>query len=476
MKIKKTKSLIFKLTVWYVAFLAIIIVIISAVIFGSYRNSLLKEVDDTLGEIADELDDIYWSRRKISFEDAIKEVENQFRHTEPHILIIKISHDREDFLDKVIHTGDSYEPEFILDRNLYCRADRSDLNPLYVFWKKDGIDTSALRVILYPIRGNYILQIGLSLKSFYSKGRKVLILISLSGILLLLLGSAGGNFVIRKALQPVVHVAQTANQITTDDLSHRIDAQKRKDEIGILVETFNDMIYRIESSVKEIKQFSGDVSHELRTPLTNIRGEIEVILRKDRNRDEYRNTLKSVLEETYHMEKIIDDLLLLSRTEAIKKEDLTGEVPLDEILLNVYERYEYAANKKNINLNLGKMIPLVIKGQPSLLERMFSNLIDNAVRYTKRGGEIKLNLYKKNEEGILRISDTGIGIQGDSMPYIFDRFYVVEKSRSKEKGGVGLGLSIVKRVANIHGAVINVHSRINKGTEFEIKFPLPERK
>lgn len=475
MKIKKTKSLIFKLTVWYVVFLAIIIVIIGAVIFGSYRNSLLNEMDETLGKIADELNDTYWRHRGISLMEAIARTENEFKHEDPHILIVKISRDKENFLERVIHTGDSYDENFILDRKLYCRADRSDLNPLYVIWEEESSGSSPLRVILFPIRDNYIIQIGLSLKSTCSKTSRVLILIIFSGVLLLMLASVGGNFVIRKAIQPVMNVAQTANEITTDDLSHRIDTQRRRDEIGVLVETFNDMISRLDRSVKEIKQFSGDVSHELRTPLTNIRGEIEVVLRKERDKVEYKKTLKSALEETYHMEKIIDDLLLLSRTESLKRESLSEKVQLDEILLSVYERYESAANKKNINLDIKKITPLVLKGHRALLERMFSNLVDNAVRYTKSGGRIELSLYKEGEAGVFIISDTGIGIPKDSIPYIFDRFYVVEKSRFKERGGVGLGLSIIKRVADIHGGVINVRSEINKGTEFEIRFPLSER-
>ncbi|MFW6132030.1 MAG: sensor histidine kinase [Candidatus Aminicenantaceae bacterium] len=472
MQIKKTNSLIFKLTIWYVTFLAIIIVIIGSIVFGSYRNSLLNEIDHTLGEIANEINDTYWGHRGMSFKETLEKVEGEFGHINPHLLIVKVSYHKVDFLERVIHTGDSYNEKFILDRNFYCRADESDLKPLYMMHEGKSIGSPPLRVILYPIRGNYILQIGLSLKTFYSKGRKALILIVLTGILLLLLGSVGGNFVIRKAIHPVVNVAQTANRITTDDLSYRIEAKKRRDEIGILVETFNNMISRLEKSVKKIKQFSGDVSHELKTPLTNIRGEIEVSLRKDRNRNEYKKTLISVLEETYHMEKIIDVLLLLSRTETLKKENLTDDVQLDEILLHVYERYEPAASEKNINLNLKKIIPVTIKGQKALLNRMISNLVDNAVRYTKRGGKVKLSLKKEGHYGVLLVSDTGVGIPKESIPFIYDRFYVVEKSRSKEKGGVGLGLSIIKRVADIQGAVINVRSQVNKGTEFEIKFPL----
>ncbi|MBD3414168.1 MAG: HAMP domain-containing protein [Candidatus Aminicenantes bacterium] len=475
MKIKKTRSLIFKLTVWYVVFLSIIIVIIGAIIFGSYRNSLLNELDIKLGEIADELNDAYWRHRGVSFLDAIEKVENEFRRVAPHILIVKIAHDKKNFLEKVIHTGNSYDKNFILSRDLYCRSDRSDLNPLYVTWDEGSMRSSHLRVILFPVKRNTILQIGLSLKSFYSRTSQVLILVALSGILFLVLASAGGNFIIRKALLPVVNVAQTANQISTDDLSHRIETKKRTDEIGVLVETFNEMITRLDKSVKKIKRFSGDVSHELRTPLTNIRGEIEVSLRKERAFDEYKKTLNSVLEETHHMEKIIDDLLLLSRTESLNKETLTEEVSLDEVLLQVYERFEQPASKKNIHLNIKKVTPVTIKGQKALIARLFSNLIDNALQYTKEGGRVDLSLNKDREYGILKISDTGIGIPEESIPFVFDRFYVVEQSRSKESGGVGLGLSIVKRIVDIHGAVIHIQSQMNKGTDFEIRFPLNEK-
>jgi heavy metal sensor kinase len=447
-------------------------VIIGAFIFRGYRSSLLNELDETLGEIADELNETYWDHRGVSFVEAIEKAENEFRHRDPHILIVKISRNKKNFLDEVIHTGDAYDPNFILDQRLYCKSNESELKPLYVILDDKSYDLSPLRVILFPIKANYILQIGLPLKSFYSKTNRILILIVFSGILLLLLASAGGNFIIRKALQPVVNVTHTANQITTDDLSHRIKVKKRQDEIGVLVETFNDMISRLDTSVKKIKQFSGDVSHELRTPLTNIRGEVEVIMRKNRSRDEYKKTLKSVLEETYHMEKIIDDLLLLSRTEAIKKESLNKNLQLDEILLNVYERYERSAHKKNIKLNIKKITPVMIRGEEALLGRMVSNLIDNAVRYTKSGGQVDISLDKDDDYAVLVISDTGIGIPEEAIPFIFDRFFVVDKSRSKESGGIGLGLSIIKRVADIHGADISVRSKVNKGTEFEIKFPL----
>jgi heavy metal sensor kinase len=312
--------------------------------------------------------------------------------------------------------------------------------------------------------------VGISLESTERDLRRLLIIMILAGAGLLLLASLGGNFIIRKALTPVKSVVQTAKDITADDLSLRIEAGQRKDEIGELVATFNDMISRLEKSIKKIKQFSGDVSHELRTPLTIIRGEIEVLLRKERSREEYQKTLKSTLEEADYLERIIDDLLFLSRIEALEKKEFDKPVQLDEVLLKVAESLELAAKKKNITLDIKTVEPAQIKGEEILMERMVSNIIDNAIRYTPSGGKVEVGLENKDGKPMLQVQDTGIGIPEESLSLIFDRFYVVDKSRSKETGGLGLGLSIVKQVADSHGAEIEVQSELNKGTTFLLRF------
>jgi signal transduction histidine kinase len=230
------------------------------------------------------------------------------------------------------------------------------------------------------------------------------------------------------------------------------------------------MISRLEKSIKKIKQFSGDVSHELRTPLTIIRGEIEVLLRKERSREEYQKTLKSTLEEADYLERIIDDLLFLSRIEALEKKEFDKPVQLDEVLLKVAESLELAAKKKNITLDIKTVEPAQIKGEEILMERMVSNIIDNAIRYTPSGGKVEVGLENKDGKPMLQVQDTGIGIPEESLSLIFDRFYVVDKSRSKETGGLGLGLSIVKQVADSHGAEIEVQSELNKGTTFLLRF------
>lgn len=442
-------------------------------LYEGFKKSLMEDINETLREIAVKVNNTYRSTHGVTWEDAIRETEEEFKIHQPFIQVVKFPRRGGNFPEKVIRSDKITSNVFILRRELYYKADKSDINDLvYVTFTEEKLTSYPLRILLFPVRGSYIVQVGISLESTASALRQLLVTMGLAGILLLLFSSLGGNFIIRKALLPVKSVVQTAKKITADDLSLRIDSENRKDEIGSLVETLNDMIARLEKSVKKIRQFSGDVSHELRTPLTIIRGEIEVILRKVRKGEEYQKTLKSVLEETYQMEKIIDNLLFLSRVEASKKIKFTERILLNEILLEVFESRDQSARSKGVNFVIKRIVPTLVKGDKTLLERLISNIIDNAIRYTPSEGCVEINLEKNDKFALLNIRDTGIGIPEESLPFIFDRFYVVDKSRCKESGGSGLGLSIVKSVADSHGAIIDVKSVINQGTTFQIKFQL----
>jgi len=472
MKIRKFRSLSFKLTLWYIVILGGIIVLAGIFQYQSFKDSLLDELDAKLLEIADETYETWSSKRGMSWEEALQETTGKFQSYRPLIQLVKLQEKERKKIEEVIHTTSIKEGSFLFDLRTYYRADRSDIdNLIFLIHSEEELGAYPLRTILFPVRGPNIVQVGISLENTELDLRRLMIIMVLAGAGLMLLASLGGNFIIRKALKPVKSVVQTAKDITADDLSLRIEAGQRQDEIGELVDTFNDMISRLEKSVKKIKQFSGDVSHELRTPLTIIRGEIEVLLRKERSSDEYQKTLKSTLEESAYLERIIDDLLFLSRIEALEKKEFDKSVQLDEILLKVVESQELTAKKKNITLDIKMAEPTEIKGEEILLERMVTNIIDNAIRYSQPGGKVEVSLDKKEGIPFLRIQDTGIGIPEESLPSIFDRFYVVDKSRFKETGGLGLGLSIVKQVADGHGAKIEVESELNKGTSFLVRFP-----
>ena len=473
MKIKKFRSLSFKLTLWYIVILGGIIILAGIFQYHSFKDSLLDELDAKLLEIANETNETWYQKRGVSWEDAIRETTRKFQSNQPFIQWVKLQEKGGKKIEKVIHTTSIGEGNFLFDLRTYYRADRSDIdNLVYMTLSEGKLGSFPIRTILFPVRGPNIVQVGISLENTEFDLRRLMFIMILAGSGLMLFASLGGNFIIRKALKPVNSVVQTAKAISTDDLSLRIEAGQRQDEIGELVNTFNDMISRLENSVKKIKQFSGDVSHELRTPLTIIRGEIEVLLRKERNKEEYQKILKSTLEEAAYLERIIDDLLFLSRIEALEKKEFDKSVQLDEILLKVVESQELAAKKKDITLDIKKAEPAQIKGEEVLLERMVANIIDNSIRYTHSGGKVEVSLDKKDGTFTLLVKDTGIGIPEESQPLIFDRFYVVDKSRFKETGGLGMGLSIVKRVADCHGGKIEVESEVNKGTSFLIHFPI----
>jgi heavy metal sensor kinase len=359
----------------------------------------------------------------------------------------------------------------MLSVETYYHAEKSNQpGYLYLTISQAGKDAYPLRVILFAARGPYIIQVGISLARSAGQLRRLTIGMVLAGLLLLFFASCGGFLIIRRALQPVSRVVTAAQQISTDDLSLRIAAGHRKDEIGALVETFNDMISRLEESVKRIKQFSGDVSHELRTPLTRIRGEVEVLLRHDRKKEEYVATMRSILEEIEIMGRIIEDLLFLSRVEAGKGINWSDQVDLSELLIRACgSRRTHAAEEKLV-FSFNPFPGVFIKGDCALLERMLTNIIDNAIRYTAPGGRVDVSLEQEQGQVLLRVSDTGIGIPEAARSSIFDRFFVVDYSRSKESGGVGLGLAIAKSIADLHGAVIEVQSEVGRGSIFTIRF------
>jgi signal transduction histidine kinase len=218
-----------------------------------------------------------------------------------------------------------------------------------------------------------------------------------------------------------------------------------------------------------------DASHDLKTPLTVIRGEIDITLRKNRTPDQYRRTLTSVHEEARKLELVIDNLLFLSRIDAHDNRATFQTVQLDEVLLEVFEKTECLAEKKRIAYIVRKVDPVSIWGNAILLSRLVLNLLDNALKYTPQGQRIDISLERSREYARLKIRDTGIGIPDESLPFIFDRFYRVDKSRSQKTGGSGLGLSIVKKIADIHGAEVKIDSRLHKGTSACIRFPLNPR-
>jgi len=345
-------------------------------------------------------------------------------------------------------------------------------------------------MITFPVLENThmmrVVQVGSSLEDVEDALKTLLIILIITVPSALLLASLGGQFLANKALKPVDQVTQTARTITSQNLNQRIPPPKVHDEIARLIETFNDMISRLDKSFNQIKQFSTDASHELKTPLTILRGEVEVALRKERNSSEYEQVLRSNLEEVNRMSRIVEDLLLLTRTDM-------GEIPLNrdnvnltKILREVVGQLSILAQTKNLEMVTSNHEEEVhIFADALRLRQLFLNLIENSIKYTEPGGSIRIILEKDHKqvfsaEGMeqnasvrIIVTDTGIGIAKEDQERVFDRFFRVDKARSRDQGGSGLGLSICKWIVEAHQGQISVESELGKGSRFVVRLPLP---
>lgn len=282
----------------------------------------------------------------------------------------------------------------------------------------------------------------------------------------------GGYYLAKKSLRPVDEVTTRARRITAENLDQTIPERTVNDEIGRLISTINDMIRRLHASFAQIRQFSADASHELRTPLTVMRGEIELSLRTNKTPEEYRRVLESSLEEILRMASIIENLLMLAKADQGLYEAHFTEVNMEALLKELYDDSEILAEPKQITVTLKKTAAITIVGDKVRLRQLFLNLIDNAIKYTPERGEVILSMERQNATALFSVQDTGIGIPPQEISRVFDRFYRVDKARSRERGGTGLGLSIAKWIAELHRGTISVVSEVNKGSTFTVHLPI----
>ena len=306
------------------------------------------------------------------------------------------------------------------------------------------------------------------------------------GILGLLAAAIGGYWLAGKALRPVKMITRAANEIHATDLRRRLNL-KRRDEFGELAATFDQMLGRLDAAFKRQTQFTADASHELRTPLTIIDLEINRALTQLHSPEEYRQVLEWIQSENEQMTAIVNSLLLLARADTGQIALHLQEVDLSDIALASVERLLPLARQSGITLATGDLPELLVNGDQEYLSRMMLNLIENAIKYTGgRGTRVHVELAEKaGKWGIMRVQDDGPGIAEEHLPYLFDRFYRVDKARSHTKqealhdisceekpGGTGLGLSIVQWIVQAHSGEVQVKSKMDEGTVFEVLLPL----
>jgi heavy metal sensor kinase len=290
--------------------------------------------------------------------------------------------------------------------------------------------------------------------------------------LLLLAASAGGYWLSRRALAPVDALTRTARTISGHNLSSRLAPLHTGDELQRLSDTLNEMLARIESSFLRITEFTADASHELRTPIALIHTEAELALRRSRGEAEYQEALRHILLEADRTAKLVEELLALARADSGREGLDLKPIDLLPILRESASKWNHVATLRNLQFEEHvDSQPLPVIGDENCLRRVIDILLDNALKYTPAPGRVKLSAEQKQGRVMVKVEDTGIGIAEDDQARIFERFYRVDKARSREMGGAGLGLAIAQWIVQLHNGAITVKSEIGKGSIFKVEIP-----
>ena len=318
----------------------------------------------------------------------------------------------------------------------------------------------------------YYVLVGQSTRYVTNVLKQIRGLLIVFGIAMLLIAGLGGWYLARRVLHPVSAITKTARDLTAYHLNERLPEMGEEDELGLLIHTFNEMIDRIQTGVLRIQQFSSDASHELRTPLTIMRGEIEVALRKRRSGEAYQKIMKSLLEEVHRMEKIVEDLLFITRADS-------GNIPLENVESNLVELIEEdirkmqpLAKEKGIEIDFQPaQSDILYEMDPGKFSQLITNILDNAIKYTGDGGKVRVGVRRHDHGVVIEVEDNGMGIPKKDIPQLFDRFYRVDQSRSSDSKSNGLGLSICKWIVKAYQGDIQIRSEEEKGTTVIIIIP-----
>jgi len=331
-----------------------------------------------------------------------------------------------------------------------------------------------MRIVTVPTRiqgESYVVEMGAPTDDIETALHGLVMTLLFGLPVVIMIVSVGGYTLVRRSLQPVEDIRATAQQITFGNLSNRLPVATTGDALEHLSVTLNQMLDRLEDAYEQASRFSADASHELRTPLAILRGELESIVRERELPASLRERVGSVLEETERLSRITESLFTISRLDAGEAQIQHVRFDLAPLVQTAAEQMALLAEVKKIKVRIAGS-PAPVMGDPSRIKQIVVNLLDNAIKYTQDGGDISLKVSAAHHKVILEVTDNGAGIAAAALPHIFDRFYRADHVRSREIGGAGLGLSIVRSIVQAHGGSIEIQSIEGKGTACRVELPL----
>ncbi|MCL5264030.1 MAG: ATP-binding protein [Chloroflexi bacterium] len=449
-----------RLTLWYVALLALILLAFSGFLYTSLSHSLYDALDSTLAIEARQL------QQSIEIENKQLRLGEQMNQLTPGSVVALYDSSGQTLLDGVPRWSASALAGAI-------RQAANGHDDLATVRLQNG---EQWRVLVTPVRDNGrtvgVLEVGRSEHEVEAALERLLLLMGIAVPVTLLLATGGGLFLADRALSPIDRITRTVRRIGAEDLSQRIGLPPSPDEVGRLAETFDVMLERLDRAFQRQRQFTADASHELRTPLAIIGGQIDVALQRRRRAEEYAEVLRDVRAEAERMRELVSDLLTLSRADAGRERLTLEPVSLDELAAEVAGQMTPLALARGLQLEVDATAPVVVSGDQTRLMQLLLNLVDNALKCTPSGGRVSIAAKKQDAWAVLQVSDTGMGIPAEHLPHLFERFYRVDKARSRAEGGAGLGLAICEWIAHTHGGRIEAASTPGRGSTFTVYLPM----
>jgi len=453
-----------RLTVWYLAIFAGAQVAFGFGMWFILRQNLYRIADEQLQDQVDDLTQFLQAQRKNA---TVAKLQEEVAET----YVIEHSGD---FLQIIDSEGNWIFRAVVLEKNSVTpKPPGAITNPTH---EERLLNGKPFRFITAKLEVNgriYAMQTAVPTDPIVRTLSEFRTYLLMFAPLLLLVAAGGGFWLSRRALSPVDLLTRTANKISGSNLSDRLEKLTTGDELQRLSDTLNEMLERIEKAFRRITEFTADASHELRTPISLIRTEAEIALRRSRGQEEYREALRHILLEAERTTTLVEELLSLARADSGRENLRLVQVSLSALISEVAKEWQPLIQARNLRFTTvleNRELPVL--ADQVAIQRLLAILLDNAVKYTPAPGSIALRVESHEPNVLISIGDSGIGIAEEHQEKIFERFYRVDKARSREFGGTGIGLAIAKWIVQQHHGTITVESSLGHGATFRVRIPL----
>ncbi|MGE0128030.1 MAG: sensor histidine kinase [Blastocatellales bacterium] len=470
-----TRSIRFRLTVWYAGLLAGLLLLFGGSTWFGLAHYLTRSLGSSLARQAQQIGENFLLDVKTSGESYVVEEINEHYSPEQNDHFVRVTRaDGGTLYVSGLPISKGFDPTQV------SAAPLSSLSSARAATRKEHLSGGG-ELLIYSLPftardgSRFLIETGAPYESIENTLRGLLLTLAVGLPVVIAIAVMGGYWIMRHALRPLDKITGGAERITSRNLSERLPVTHSGDEIERLSLALNRMIARLDESFQYIRRFTADASHELRTPLTVLRGELEALAQHPNMDDEARDTIGSSLEETERLARIVESLLAISRLDAGEAQMECVRFNLAELAATTTEQMRLLAEDKRIRLECRANGQVEIAGDRARLKQVIVNLVDNAIKYTPKGGAVGVVVSAEDGHAMMLVEDNGAGIPSDALPHVFERFYRVDKARSRQMGGAGLGLAIVKSIVAAHEGQVKVESAEGKGSRFIVELPQQRR-